>query len=134
MNGKKISASSDGSTGSDQHASAKFAVPGGTTEIKLAVRNDFGIGFPAELPPLGSASQGLRVLSETWSSGTLELAIAGAAGATYELPVWNASLIASVEGAEFIQGKLGQDKIRVRIPKSEREPYPREKILILFKR
>ena len=133
-NGKKVSASAGGSTGSDQHPSVKVAVPSGTTQIKFAVRNDFGVGIPAELPALGSPSRGLRVLSESWSDPALELSVAGAAGATYELPVWNASMIASVEGAEFIKGNAGQDKIRIRMPNPEHEPYSREKILIHFKR
>ena len=82
-----------------------------------------------QVPPLGSSSLGLRLVSDSWSaSGDAEsLEFAGAAGVRYELAVWNPGQIASVEGGEIKNGKLG-----VNIPSSSSETYSRRKVVIHF--
>ena len=93
------------------------------------MKNDFGISYASSLPPLGSSSLGLHLISESWSpSGNEEsLEFAGAGGARYELAVWNAGQIASVDGAE-----VRNEKLVVSIPANSSEPYPHQKVVIRF--
>jgi hypothetical protein len=55
------------------------------------------------------------------------LEFAGAAGAIYQLGVWNPGQIASVDGAQIKDGKL-----MVSIPANSSDVYPHQKVLIHF--
>jgi len=74
----------------------------------------------------------LRVLSQSWTGNSLEVAIAGAAGATYEIPVWNPRQIATVDGAVLLKKDAESGALRISIPAGGTEPHPREKIIIQF--
>ena len=75
--------------------------------LRIRLKNDFGLSLSPALPSLGSASQGLRVMSESWStahdSSTVE--VAGAQGKQYEIGMWNPAQVSSVEGAELTPTK-----------------------------
>jgi hypothetical protein len=118
----------------DQHIVVQFPVADGESTLHIRLKNDFGLSFSPALPPLGSASLGLRVLSDSWTPArdALTLEIAGAQGKQYELGIWNPSQVASVEGAELLRTNAESARISVTIPKSESDPYPREKIVIHF--
>jgi hypothetical protein len=94
----------------------------------IRVRGEFGIGETNELPPLGSASRELRILQETWNAArtALTLDVSGMAGHDYELSVWNADQISSVEGAKL--SKVG--KLQIRLPSGEDESYMRQQVVI----
>ena len=102
----------------DQHLSVRFPVLKGLNKLHVAVRNDFGVSVPSGLPPLGTASRGLRVLSESWSAAKdrLDLEIAGVHGSTYELGVRNAAQLSRVEGAEWTRGSGGHGQLRIQMP------------------
>jgi glycogen debranching enzyme len=123
-------------TSQDQHVTVKFPLSGGPNILRIVVKNDFVLGVSPGLPALGEKSQGLRVMSETWSSqrDRLEVEVSGLAGVSYEMPVWNPGLqVASVEGAELV--KAGAEvKLRFRLPPNATDPYPRERIVIHFVR
>ncbi len=114
---------------SDQHIVVRTNISKGKTELRIRIKNDFGISFNSSLPPLGSASLGLRLISDSWSaSGDEEsLEFAGAAGAHYELGLWNPGQITSVDGAEIRNGKLA-----VSLPTNSSEAYPHQKVVIHF--
>ena len=103
--------------------------------MRIRLKNDFGISLSNALPALGSASQGLRVLSETWNSARtqLTLSLSGLAGKTYDLSIWNPSQVASVKG-----GKLaaGQDlaKLVVEFPSADAESYVHQEVVLNFAR
>ena len=103
--------------------------------MHIRLKNDFGISLSNALPALGSASQGLRVLSETWNSARtqLTLSLSGLAGKTYDLSIWNPSQVASVKG-----GKLaaGQDlaKLVVEFPSADAESYVHQEVVLNFAR
>jgi hypothetical protein len=88
LNGKSIPFQIE-THGTDQHVivSAKLSI--GTSTLKIAVRNDFSVTYSATLPRLGSTSEGLRILAETWSPtrDQLNLKLAGVAGRKYHLHV-----------------------------------------------
>lgn len=112
--------------GSDQHIDVHVSLAKGKNTLRLRLRDDFGIAYSNFLPPLGSASRGLRIMSETWSRSpdSLTLELAGNGGATYELALWNPEQVASVEGAELKNGKL-----QVTLP-ADSEAFVRQKVTI----
>jgi glycogen debranching enzyme len=124
----------------DQHVKVRVPVGSGTNTLRIRLKDDFGLTLSQPLPALGSSSQGLRVISESWTPArdSLTLEVSGAAGKQYEIGMWNAAQVTSVEGPELIpaseSAKTGADnsRIRVNIPTNTSEPYPREKIVIHF--
>src|SRR5450432_3439201 len=98
------------------------------------VRNDFGVGYESTQPPLGSRSQGLRMLSETWTAdrNTFTMDVAGVAGGVYELTVWNPGQTPSVEGGELLDAANGSAKVRVRFPSGNPDEYVHGKIVFHF--
>ena len=116
----------------DQHLSVRFPVSGGPNHLMIRVKNDFGLALANELPALGSASRGLRALSESWNAAKTEftLEVSGRAGSRYELDVWNSSQIASVEGAAL--SKFG--KLEIQMPQGAADSYVQQKLVIHFSR
>ncbi|MGC2194686.1 MAG: hypothetical protein WA628_08420 [Terriglobales bacterium] len=118
----------------DQHLNVRFPVVKGANKLHIAVRNDFGLSETSTLPPLGAASRGLRILSESWNSARdrLDLEVAGVHGSVYQFGVWNAGQLGRVEGAEWIKGISGHGQLRVQIPPGDSGGYAREKIVFHF--
>lgn len=118
----------------DQHVVVRVAVQESHGTLRIRLRNDFGLSFSSRLPPLGSTSRGLRILSESWTPlrDQLVLEVSGAAGEQYELAVWNPGQIASLEGAELVKVDRGETKVRVRFPGTESDANPRVKIVFHF--
>ena len=100
--------------------------------VRENLSNDFGLALANELPALGSASRGLRVLSELWNTSKTELTleVSGRAGSRYELNVWNPGQITSVEGA--VLTKLG--KLEIQMPQGAADSYLQQTIAIHFGR
>ena len=96
--------------------------------MRIRLKNDFGLSLSPALPPLGSASQGLRVMSESWAPArdSLTLDVSGAQGKQYEIGIWNPAQVTSVEGAELVPAKADAENatIKVQIPANATEPYP----------
>jgi len=59
----------------DQHVVVRFPVSEGQKFVRIVVVNDFGVTSTAVLPPLGSVSAGLRILSETWTASHDQLTL-----------------------------------------------------------
>jgi glycogen debranching enzyme len=121
----------------DQHVSLRVPVNVGSNTLRIRLKNDFGLSLSQTLPTLGSSSQGLRVISQSWSPArdSLTLEVSGAAGTQYEVGMWNSAQVTSVEGAELVAAKMktgAESSFRVSIPPNISEPYPREKIIIHF--
>src|SRR5216683_2427490 len=118
----------------DQHATVRVPVSGNPTTLRIRLRNDFGLSYSSVLPPLGSRSEGLRVVSENWSPGrdTLALDVSGRSGYVYKLCVWNHEQIASVEGATL--ETINQARARLNVRFSGAGPdYVHSKIVLHFK-
>jgi hypothetical protein len=115
--------------GSDQHIVVQFPVGAGKHFLRIRLLDEFGYSEKSALPELGSASRGLRILSESWSPSRdqLTLEVSGAAGNEYELKIWNENQIQRLEGAV-----LGELTPWVQIPASDSEPYPHVKVVIHF--
>ncbi len=114
------------------HLRIKFALKEGQNVVRIPVTNDFGVAYRFRLPELGSASSGLRILSEEMGDVTspMELELSGRAGATYEMAVWNPGLIESVEGAELVKDAAGGAKLRIHFDAASGADYTRQKVKI----
>ncbi len=112
----------------DQHLLLRFPAYGGPNILVIRVRDEFGIAEANELPPLGSASRELRILQDSWNAArtVLTLDVSGMPGRQYELSVWNADQVSSVEGAKL--NKVG--KLEIQFPPGEHESYIRQKVAI----
>jgi hypothetical protein len=117
----------------DQHVFVRFPVAEGQKFLRIIVTNDFAVTATQVLPPLGSTSTGVRILSESWSPSRdqLTLNVSGAAGAEYELKVSNAAQIDHVDGAELKKKPEGSI-LTLQIPSSGAGPdnYAPAKVVI----
>ncbi len=118
----------------DQHVTVQFPVGAGENKLSIRLKNDFGLSLSPALPSLGSASQGLRILSESWTAAhdSLTLEVSGAQGKRYEVGMWNPTQVASVDGAEMLKTDAETARMNIKISANASEPYPREKIVIHF--
>jgi glycogen debranching enzyme len=116
----------------DQHVISKFSVSGKST-VRVRLQNDFKVSYDAILPPLGSKSRGLRLLSETWTASrdAVSLEWAGAPGAEYALAV-DRGLLSSVEGASIPSVEARVQLVLVRFPPGEPGTYTKTKIVFHF--
>jgi len=132
LNGKPVPFQVE-TRGADQHFAVQFPVSASRSTLRIRLLNDFGLSQQSALPALGSASHGLRILSETWSPSRdqLTLEVSGAAGSTHRLNVWNPGEIQNAEGAEL--GARGPEQVLgIQIPPSDSEPYAHKTVVIHF--
>jgi len=119
----------------DQHVSMQFPLTQETSTVRIRLKNDFGVSLSDVLPPLGSKSQGLRVLNETWNSNhtqvTLELS--GVPGHMYQLSLLGSSQITSIHGARFLRDAGGdQGTLEVNFLSGNSESYVHQNVVLDF--
>lgn len=102
----------------DQHVFVRIPLSAGANTVHIRLKDDFGLAYDSTLPALGSMSEGLRIVSETWSPSHdhLTLAVSGRSGHEYRLSVWNPAQIASVSGAKIAKGPDGHSDLIVEFP------------------
>ena len=118
--------------GNDQHA--VISLPWSTGEAVVRVDDDFGLQTDEDLPPLGSASENLKISREQWSTNNreLKLRVAGIAGKRYALRAYGAK-IASANGAELKQLANGSQSIEIAFSPADRpSQYVERDITIHF--
>jgi glycogen debranching enzyme len=132
LNGKSIQFQAEPS-GEDQHVVVRIPVGEGKKFLRIYVVNDFGVSADASLPPLGSTSQGLRILSQTWSvaKDQMTLELSGIAGNRYQLKLWNAAQVQRVEGGQLSK-KPEESSVTVQIPRGDSEAYVHAKVVFYF--
>lgn len=119
----------------DQHVAFRIPLHGERTLLRMVVANDFAVDISSKVPQLGKESEGLRLLTESWSKtkDQLDIEVSGAAGRAYELDVWNGGQIAKVEGATVVPASHEEGThLLVKIPESA-ERYPHAHVVIQFK-
>jgi len=133
FNGKTVPFHVD-SNGIDQHVITKIAVGGASNTLRIRIQNDFGLSYSSTLPAIGASSEGLRILSETWTPARDRLTInaSGLAGSQYKLSVWGAEQIAAVEGARLSKAEDGKTELIVDLPKNGPEGVSSVAISIHF--
>jgi hypothetical protein len=120
-------------SGEDQHLPLRLVLHQGSNVLEIRVRNDFGLATSDDLPPRGSTSRSVRVVSESWNRGRDQLTVelSGVPGRQYELVAWNPQQISSVEGAGFTQSGLF-GKVLVQFPEGVDESYVHRKVILHF--
>ncbi len=120
-------------TGEDQHIVTKFIPSSTNTALQSRVSNDFGITYSSTLPLSGESSQSLKIVSEAWTANKNEwtLQVAGIPGKQYDLVLWDAAQIASVDGAELVKEERGDTHLRVKMA-GEGPSYVHGKVVIRF--
>jgi glycogen debranching enzyme len=100
LNGKPLAFRLE-SHSTDQHLIVAGDLGSGSNTLKVRLRNDFTVSVANMLPSLGSTSQGLHILSQSWNTAhdTLALETEGLPGKTYTLSLWGKDQIKSVDGA-----------------------------------
>ena len=116
----------------DQHVLVRLPISGGPNKLVIRTRNDFGLTLTNELPPLGSASRGLRVISDSWnaSKNQLTLELSGRGGARYQMAVWNPGQVSSVEGASLSQAGI----LEIPMPQAPADAYVSQQVIVHFGR
>jgi len=118
----------------DQHARVQVPLTQETTTLQIRIRDDFGLALDTTLPPLGTPSRGLRIISESWSAkrDTFVMQVAGLPGTDYELAIWNVDAIASIAGADLLKDEAGT-KLRIRLPAGDSAAYARGQVTLHFR-
>ena len=133
LNGKPVPFHVD-SNAIDQHVVTHVTVSGALNALRIRIQNDFGLSYSSTLPAIGATSQGLRILSETWTPARDRLTInaSGLAGGQYKLSVWGTGQIAAVDGARLVKGENEKAELIVDFPKSGAEDASYTTISIKF--
>jgi hypothetical protein len=127
----------------DQHVSVHIVqaeMADRPATLTLRLRNDFGLSQNFELPHLGNTNQGLRIVSQAWSTdrNTLTLETASGSSGTFDLGIWNPEQIVSIDGAELVHNQISRtdgESTRLRIT-MHAEPgtgYPHQRVVLHFK-
>ncbi|MGA7295477.1 MAG: amylo-alpha-1,6-glucosidase [Terriglobales bacterium] len=118
----------------DQHVTVELPIVGEKNIVEIGVERNFQLSWASTLPPLGSASRGLRVLSESWTPAqdALTLRLSGASGGSYELSAWNAGQVTSVDGAQFERTTGRDGKVHVQLPTSAPGADPEATVIFHF--
>ena len=127
----------------DQHVHSDIELSDSSpkTTIVFHLRNEFGITQNTTLPPLGSMSEGLQVVSQRWNAARdiLMLNLASAGSGSYSLIVWNPDQIVSAEGATLTPGQLPTTnpqtgKLLVTVPPHAPGTFSHQQVILHFTR
>jgi hypothetical protein len=118
----------------DQHVAMRIPVTQAASTVRIRLKNDFGVSVANVLPALGVASEGLRVLSQTWNASRtqLTLSLSGLSGKSYDLSVWNPSQIASVKGGRVGEVHQDQATLNVEFPPHDPASYVHQEVVLNF--
>jgi glycogen debranching enzyme len=133
MNGRKVPFHV-AQNADDQHVIVNVSAPRGIHTLRIRTTGDFGVSYHSELPQLGSTSEGLRIISESWSPSRdqLRLAISGAPEHDYVLSLGDATEVASVDGAEITSADDGSATLHIAMPAGEGKVRINTDIVIHF--
>ena len=117
----------------DQHLEVRFPLHDGANVLHVRMRHDFSVSYSAQLPEPGARSEGLRILSQSWSASrdALTLELEGVAGKPYELLVSSPKEIGSVEGGALRKSGNIVDTVLAR-PASGKDTYVRGTLVFRF--
>jgi|HubBroStandDraft_6_1064221.scaffolds.fasta_scaffold07136_3 glycogen debranching enzyme len=118
----------------DQHLITRFAVFASPAALRVRLRNDFGIAHASSLPPLGQTSQGLRILSESWSASrdSLTLDLEGVPGSSYNLSYFRGEELTSLEGGMLSKTNAAEGHISVVFQQENSGDVAKTKLILHF--
>ncbi len=117
----------------DQHPTLVVPISAETTTIRLRYRNDFGIAYPYTPPLNGAPSTSLKFVSEQWNAtrDRLELQIAGAGGAKYNVPLFGDLAGVNATGAE-INRRDAQTMLQLSFPPGPSDAFTTQTVVLNF--
>jgi hypothetical protein len=124
MNGRRLPSRINKNT-VDQHVNVHVPLASsGNSTVKIRVKNDFGLDIESQMPSLGTASQGLRAIAESWgtSGKTMTAEFEGVPGRDYDVVVWNPQQVTAVDGGVLSRKEQPVGNLRITIPTST-EPF-----------
>jgi glycogen debranching enzyme len=103
----------------------------GSASVEIRIKEDFGIVQDFSLPPLGSTNEGLRIVAENWNEAhdALTIKTESAVSGTYELGLWNAQQVSSVEGADLVFATDNAHEPKAHRMSAVERPLPRLRIV-----
>lgn len=118
----------------DEHVLIQVPIKANFSTLHIRIKNDFGVSYAGKLPALGETSEGLRILSETWSAkrDSMKLEMAGLSGASYALAIWNPQQIRTMEGAQLVEVPGKGPVARMEMPRTSPGSYVKETIVLHF--
>jgi len=118
----------------DQHLMTRFAVFAGPSTVRIRLRNDFGVAYLSSLPPLGHVSQGLRILSESWSPtrDSLTLELQGSPVSSYVLSYFRGQELSTVDGGTLSKTNAADGHITVVLPPGDSTATARTNLILHF--
>jgi hypothetical protein len=116
----------------DQHATVRVPVGCGTRRtLSIQVADDFGLEYVSSLPALGSRSEGLRFIGESWSTSQVRLLIAGRPGQEYLIKMNSDASIGWVENGSAVTN--GRERfLRVSFPPVAADEYQLKTVVVHF--
>ena len=118
----------------DQHVNVVLPVSTQPGTLRIRLRDDFGVSYSNELPPLGESSAGLRILSEAWNTSRtqLTLSVTGMPGEHYQLAVRGAEQVAAVNGGGLERSGPSAGILHVDFPATGSGEYIAHEIVLNF--
>ena len=135
VNGKRTSLRPNAANEEDQHPTVSLPIVDGTTTITLHYRNDFGIDYPYAAPAMGAPSRNLKFVSESWNAAhdRLELQVAGAGGASYDVPLYGDLDGVAVNGGT-LEHRGNQVVLRLSFPPGPSDGFTTQNVTLQFPR
>ena len=133
LNGRPLPFKVEANAG-DQHLLTRFKAYGGPSTLRVKLRGDFTVSYTSRLPELAGGSEGLRILSETWSAGhdLLTIELEGSCSRSYALAVFNGAQILNVEGGKLAKSGDGSEMLTVTLPGGDSGATVRSTLAIHF--
>jgi hypothetical protein len=117
----------------NQHLEVHFPVYGSVNVLRVQVRHDFTVTYSSQLPVPGARSEGLRILSESWSASRDELTLdlEGLPGKPYQLFVSSGKEVESVTGGA-LEKSANLIDVSLPSPVSGKDVYVRSTLVLRF--
>lgn len=135
VNGRRTAFTLDPSS-EDQHPRAEIKLADGasTTRAVFHLRNDFGLTQNTTLPALGSSSQALNVVAQSWNAArdALTIDLASAGSGNYRLIVWNPAQIQHVEGATLSAAGAETGTLSITVPAHAENAMHTQQVVLHF--
>jgi glycogen debranching enzyme len=118
----------------DRHLVTHFAIYGGPNTLRVRMRHDFGVSYASHLPELGHASEGMRILSESWSSSRdqVTFALEGFPGKSYILSLFNGDDLLRADGGTIEKVGDVNNRVVVTFPGAEGTVPVQSKLTLHF--
>ena len=117
----------------DQHVALTVPITAKSSTVRVRFRDDFGLVYPYRAPAAGAVSSNLKIVSQQWNTthDRLELQIAGAGGASYEIPLTGDLTGVTVDGGE-LNREGASPALKVAFPPGPSDEFTTRAVVLQF--